>query len=58
MQFKVFDVIELEDGKRATIIKIDDNIITGEIIDDNGKSLGVKEIEKERRTKIIFRNCR
>ncbi len=58
MQFKVFDVIELEDGKRATIIKIDDNIITGEIIDDNGKSLGVKEIEKERITKIIFRNCR
>ena len=58
MQFKVFDVIELEDGKRATIIKIEDNIITGEIIDDNGKSLGVKEIEKERITKIIFRNCR
>lgn len=58
MQFKVFDVIELEDGKRATIIKIDDNIITGEIIDDNGKSLGVKEIEKERITKIIFGNCR
>lgn len=58
MQFKVFDVIELEDGKRATIIKIDDNIITGEIIDDNGKSLGVKEIEKERITKIIYRNCR
>lgn len=58
MQFKIFDVIELEDGKRATIIKIEDNIITGEIIDDNGKSLGVKEIEKERITKIIYRNCR
>lgn len=58
MQFKIFDVIELEDGKRATIIKIEDNIITGEIIDDNGKSLGVKEIEKDRITKIIYRNCR
>ena len=58
MQFKIFDVIELEDGKRATIIKIEDNIITGEIIDDNGKILGVKEIEKERITKIIYRNCR
>ena len=58
MQFKIFDVIELEDGKRATIIKIEDNIITGEIIDENGKSLGVKGIEKERITKIIYRNCR
>lgn len=56
MQFKIFDVVELEEEKKAIIIKIKDNIITGEIVDKDGKSLGVENIEKERIIKIIYRN--
>lgn len=58
MQFKIFDVVELEEGKKATIMKIEDNIITGEIVDKDGKSSGVEDIERERIIKIIYRNCR
>ena len=33
--------------KKATIMKIEDNIITCEVVDKNGKSLGIKRIKKE-----------
>lgn len=56
MQFKIFDVVELKEEKKATIMKIDDNIITCEVIDKNGKNLGIKKVKKEDIIKIIYRN--
>ena len=56
MQYKIFDVVELADGRKATITKIEDNTISGEIVDKNGNSLGVKEIKKDNIVRIIYRN--
>ena len=56
MQYKIFDVVELEDGKKATITKIEDNKISGEIVDKNSNSLGVKEIKKDNIVRMIYRN--
>lgn len=56
MQLKIFDVVELIEEKKATIMKIEDNTITGEIVDKDGKSLGVKTIKKEDIKSIIYRN--
>ena len=56
MQYKIFDVVELEDGKKATITKIEDNKISGEIVDKNSNSLRVKEIKKDNIVRMIYRN--
>jgi len=46
MKLKVFDVIELKNGDRATILDINNNVYKVEVVDKNGISKGIKNIEE------------
>lgn len=51
---EVFDVVELNNGNKATILEIINNIYSVEIVDKKGTSLGYKKIPKEDIKKIIY----
>ena len=46
MKLKAFDVIELKNGDRATILDINNNVYKVEVVDKNGISKGIKNIEE------------
>ncbi len=54
MKIKIFDVVELNSGNKATIIEINKNGYKAEIVDNNGKSKGILQIEEKDIKKVIF----
>lgn len=53
--YKMFDVVELNNGNKATIITNDKSIIKVEEVDNKGISLGIKEITDNDIKQIIFK---
>lgn len=54
MKIKKFNVVELKDGNRATILDINKNKYLAEIVNAYGITLGNKEITNDDITKIIY----
>lgn len=56
MKYKVFDVIELKNRDKATILEvIDENKYKVEIVDNEGNSKCITEISKDDISKIIHK---
>ena len=55
MKINKFDVVELNDKNKATILDIQDNKYLVEIVNDDGISLGTKTIEYQDISKVIFK---
>ena len=53
MKFNKFDVVELKNGNRATILEINKHKYLAEIVNAYGITLDTKEITNEDITKII-----
>ena len=53
--YNIFDVVELNNGNKATIITKDKSIIKVEEVNNKGISLGIKEIMEDDIKQIIFR---
>ena len=53
--YNMFDVVELNNGNKATIITNDKSSIKVEEVNNNGVSLGIKEIRENDTKQIIFR---
>ena len=54
MKLKVFDVVELEDGNKATIKEeLNDNKFKAEIVDENGITKDVRIIDEEEIKRIV-----
>lgn len=51
---QIFDVVELNNGNKATILEIINNIYSVEIVDKKGTSLGYQKISKEDIKEIIY----
>ena len=54
MKVKIFDVVELKNGYKATIVQVNNTSFKADIIDNNGKSLGIKEIHTNEIKNIIY----
>lgn len=54
MRFNIFDVIELKNGKKATILDNKNNIYKVEIVNDNGVRHGIKNITEIEVKKVIY----
>jgi hypothetical protein len=54
MKIKIFDVVELNNGNKATIIEINKNRYKVEIVDKHGKSKGIFQIEEKDIKRVIF----
>ena len=44
MKVKLFDVVKINSGNNATVLGINNNTYIVEVIDDEGKTIGIKEI--------------
>lgn len=53
MKYNKFDVVELKNGNRATILEINKHKYLAEIVNAYGITLDTKEITNEDITKII-----
>ena len=58
MKIKKFDVVELVDDKRATILDVANNKCYAEIVDSNGKTKEYRNIKQEEIIKILFKKDR
>lgn len=54
MKFKKFDVVELNNGNKATILEIKDNEFFTEIVDNNGTTVDKRNIIQEDIKQIIY----
>lgn len=55
MNLKIFDVVELQNGNKATIVENKaKDMYKAEIITNEGKTLGIKLIDENDVNKIIF----
>ena len=54
MKVNRFDVVELNDGNKATILNFQNNGYLVEVVGHDGKSLGSKEITDNDINKVIF----
>lgn len=54
MKIKIFDVVELKNNNKATILEIKNNEYLAEIVDNNGKTLDVRNINQNDIKQIIF----
>jgi len=54
MKVKLFEVVSLNNGNLATIIGINKDTYKAELIDEKGKSLGIKEITNSEIKEIIY----
>jgi len=54
MRFKKFDVVELKNCNKATILEIKDNKYLVEIVDTNGTTVDKKNITQEDIKNIIY----
>ena len=54
MKYKKFEVVELNNKNKATILDIKDKCYLAEIVDENGNTLGFKSITDEDISNVIF----
>lgn len=54
MKIKKFDVVELVDDKKATILRVNKNNYYAEIVDKEGKTIEYRNIKPEKVRKILF----
>ncbi len=54
MKVKIFDVVELNDQNKATILSINTNEYLVEIVDKNGISQGTSYIKESDIKEVIF----
>lgn len=54
MKFKKFDVVELKNNNRATILEIKDHEYLAEIVDTKGTTVDTKNINQEDIKQIIY----
>lgn len=54
MKFKKFDVVELINSNKATILEIKDNEYLVEIVDNNGITVDKRNITQEDIKQIIY----
>ncbi len=55
MKFKVFDVVEVNNGNKATILSADNEQYKAEIVTDDGKLKGIVNLEENDIKKVIFK---
>ena len=53
--YNLFDVVELNNGNKATIIANDKSVIKVEEVNDKGQTLGIREITDNEIKQVIFR---
>lgn len=58
MKIKKFDVVELVDDRKATILDVTNNKCYAEIVDGNGKTIEYRNIKQEEIIKILFKKDR
>ena len=54
MKYKRFDVIELNNGNKATILDIKNKEYYAEIVDSKGDRIDIKNITEDEISKVIF----
>lgn len=54
MRLKKFDVVELVDENKATILGVNKNDYYAEIVDKEGKTIEYRNIKPEKVRKILF----
>lgn len=54
MKIKQFDVVELKNNNRATILAIKDNKYLVEVVDNKGKTLDTKNISLDEIRQVIY----
>lgn len=54
MKYKRFDVVELNNGNKATILDINDRNYYVEIVDSDGNRVDVRNIAEDEISKVIF----
>ncbi len=55
MKIKVFDVVELTNGNKATILCVNNEQYRAEIVTEHGISKGISDIKEKEIKKVIFR---
>lgn len=55
MKVKIFDVVELNNGNKATILSENNEPYKAEIVTDDGKSKGIVDLKEENIKKVIFK---
>ena len=55
MNYNIFDVVELNNGNKATVLANEKNFIKVEEVNNKGISLGIKEISNNDISHIILR---
>lgn len=56
MKYKRFDVVELKNGNKATILDINNREYYAEIVDKEGTRVDIRNITEDEIFKIIFQN--
>ena len=54
MKYKKFDVVELNNGNKATILDINNRDYYAEIVDANGNRVDIRNITEDEIFKVIF----
>ena len=54
MKLKRFEVVELENGNKATILDINNNEYFAEIVDSNGKTISNRNITENEIKKVLI----
>lgn len=54
MKVKLFDVVELNNGNKATILSINKDIYNAEVLNKKGFYLGVQELKSSDIKEIIY----
>lgn len=54
MKIKKFDVVELNNNNKATILEIKSNSYLAEIVDNKGKTVETRNITQDEIKQIIF----
>lgn len=54
MKIKRFDVVELNNGNRATILDIKNKEYYAEIVDSKGATIDIRNITEDEISKVIF----
>ena len=53
-KYEIFDVVELKNKDRATILAINKETYSVEIVDKNGNTKEIKEISSDEVEKIVY----
>ena len=54
MKVKLFDVVKINSGNNATVLGINNNTYIVEVINDEGKTIGIKEITNSEINEVIY----